>query len=321
MFEVKLNNKKYKVEFRHFNPAAKEPKLGTNVDPGTLCVINELDNIGGDLAWVNTYTGRSTLHQNDFSSYNKDRGRKISLTNALKKAFPGEENRDNRRLFWISYFGELNGARLSSVINRLNDEIRRPYFESHSNSISFNREGGVVPPMPEFKTAEGSYSIVIGSGYKPETLKVEVVEGGRVPYKKHESDNCWDLYARSVIHSWDENGYLYVEVPLGIKVQPPTGFGIELKVRSSFSVVGAGWYLANSVGEVDESFRGELRAIFRSTTANERYKVPTIDFPYNVGDRIIQMKLVKNYDYPIEIVDKVDETDRGEGGFGSTGKD
>ena len=71
--------------------------------------------------------------------------------------------------------------------------------------------------------------------------------------------------------------------------------------------------LSNSVGVIDSGYRGELQATFRKTHGDASET-------YNVGDKIFQMIIIPYPQIEFEEVDELSDTERGEGGFGSTGK-
>jgi dUTP pyrophosphatase len=71
--------------------------------------------------------------------------------------------------------------------------------------------------------------------------------------------------------------------------------------------------LSNSVGVIDSGYRGELQATFRKTHGDASET-------YNVGDKIFQMIIIPYPQIQFEEVDELSDTERGEGGFGSTGK-
>ena len=72
--------------------------------------------------------------------------------------------------------------------------------------------------------------------------------------------------------------------------------------------------LTNHAGVIDSSYRGEIIAVFRSTTD----VVPKI---YNVGDRFAQLIVIPYAEFEAEEVEQLSETERGEDGFGSTDKE
>lgn len=135
------------------------------------------------------------------------------------------------------------------------------------------------------------------------------------PFKKHDSDFCYDAVAVSC-EEIAPNVYKY---GLGISVQivrdkndegAPLNLSIDVRPRSS--VYKTGMVLSNSVGTIDEDYTGEISAIM--------YHVLP-DMPkYNVGDRICQLKIGITSRMEFIEVDSLDDTVRGDGGYGSTGK-
>jgi len=72
------------------------------------------------------------------------------------------------------------------------------------------------------------------------------------------------------------------------------------------------WVLNNSFGVIDSDYRGEWMAVFSPIGNN-------FGFPYQVGDRVAQIFFDKVEDVLLLQVDSLDSSDRGTGGFGSTG--
>ena len=101
----------------------------------------------------------------------------------------------------------------------------------------------------------------------------------------------------------------YWEYGTGLAMQVPEGYVGLLFPRSSISKTDH--FLKNSVGVIDSGYRGEIKI---------RMSIPCLGAPcYSIGDRIAQLVIVKLPWVEIEEVDELSETDRGEGGFGSTG--
>ena len=102
-----------------------------------------------------------------------------------------------------------------------------------------------------------------------------------------------------------------VMIPTGIAVAIPEGHVGIMAVRSSMGAKN-GINLANGIGVIDSDYRGELRVTLHNTT----------DTAYTVqsGDRIAQLMVIPVAFPPIEVVDELPATERGEGGFGSTGR-
>lgn len=99
------------------------------------------------------------------------------------------------------------------------------------------------------------------------------------------------------------------EYDTGVILEIPRGYFADLRARSSISK--KLMWLANGVGTIDSDYRGTVRARFRSIFGLGKYKV---------GERIGQLVLQKRYVFGFEVITKLTETSRGEGGFGSTGK-
>jgi dUTP pyrophosphatase len=99
-------------------------------------------------------------------------------------------------------------------------------------------------------------------------------------------------------------------VPTGIAVAIPHGYGGFVQPRSGLAAR-HGITLTNSPGLIDSNYRGEINIILQNT-GNE-------DFSISLGDRIAQLVIMPVEHAEFEAVDDLPESDRGEGGFGSSG--
>lgn len=162
-------------------------------------------------------------------------------------------------------------------------------------------------------------------------------EKSTFPFKEHTSDFCYDVVATSreevapnvykygiglafqIERDWECLEYRFEDSWLAKILGDSYGFdlchshlklSIDLRPRSS--VWKTGMVLANSQGTIDEGYTNEISAIFYHIMPN----MPK----YEVGDKIGQIKIGATF--PIEFieVDSLDSTERGDGGFGSTGK-
>ena len=96
------------------------------------------------------------------------------------------------------------------------------------------------------------------------------------------------------------------------------GFGIALEIPKGFvglvfprsSIRKTDLILSNSVGVIDSGYRGEIQATFKRSGV----------YAYAVGDRICQIMIIPHPPIEFEEADELSDTERGEGGFGSTGK-
>ena len=98
-----------------------------------------------------------------------------------------------------------------------------------------------------------------------------------------------------------------IKIPTGWAFQPPEGYMLQILQRSGLASKG----LIPLGGILDEDYTGEVIVIMLNTTDDYLY--------INNGDRIAQMAIRSYYQGEFEIVDKLDETERGDGAFGSTG--
>lgn len=118
------------------------------------------------------------------------------------------------------------------------------------------------------------------------------------------------------------NGQVWCK--LGLKVAIPEGYRLMMIPRSS--ITKSGFILQNSVGLIDADFRGEIQARFIAFPSLDTFcdRIDQIEFnypafPYEIGDRIGQVYLEKIIPIEWEEVSILSETERGEGGHGSTG--
>jgi dUTP pyrophosphatase len=128
----------------------------------------------------------------------------------------------------------------------------------------------------------------------------------RLPKKGSSSAACHDVYATSV--TIDQN--LTVTYGLGFATEIPEGWRAVVVPRSNISK--HPWVLANSVGIIDSDYRGEWMVKFKSLSGE-------LTLPYAIGDRVAQIYFEKNVDVAFAEVDDLEDTTRGDGGFGSTG--
>ena len=140
-------------------------------------------------------------------------------------------------------------------------------------------------------------------------IKIKLLSGGKLPVKATIDAACYDVYAREIEV---DAGYINAKIKLGFSTEIPKGYKGVLVPRSSFT--NKGWVMANSPGQIDSDYRGEWMMKLESLDSTG------FDFPFNEGDRVGQMYFEKVLDTELEITEDLSETERGDGGFGSTGK-
>ena len=99
-------------------------------------------------------------------------------------------------------------------------------------------------------------------------------------------------------------------IPTGIYIALPVGYEAQVRPRSGLALK-HGIGLANMLGTVDADFRGEIGVILINLGQE--------DFIVNDGERIAQMVIAKHERAEWDVVEELDETERGEGGYGHTG--
>lgn len=127
-----------------------------------------------------------------------------------------------------------------------------------------------------------------------------------LPKQAKKGDAGFDMTATSV----ERIGLFKYRYGTGIAMEIPEGYEGEIRPRSS--VHKTGMILSNCVGTIDSGYRGEIMAVF--------WKIPFIGKPYQVGDRIMQILIKPVPDVKFMEAEKLSETDRGTGGYGSTGR-
>jgi len=150
----------------------------------------------------------------------------------------------------------------------------------------------------------------------PDGVKFQVgnQNGLKIRFKKLYEDAVTPSYAKvgdagldlTATHmTWEEN---FIEYGTGIAVEIPEGYVGLVFPRSSVSKK-ENFYLKNSVGVIDSGYRGEI--MMRFCKSHEFYKA---------GDKIGQLIILPYPTIYLEEVEELSSTERGEGGFGSTGQ-
>lgn len=138
-------------------------------------------------------------------------------------------------------------------------------------------------------------------------MKIKLLDEKCLPTKAHTWDAGFDLKARENVSVFPQDTEF---IPTGVCVEIPVGFVGLLFPRSSISKTPL--RMANSVGVIDSGFTGEIKVPLYNTSDVE---IRDID----KYERIAQLVIVPLADVSIEIVDELEDTERGNSGFGSTG--
>ena len=129
-------------------------------------------------------------------------------------------------------------------------------------------------------------------------------ENATIPFYAKESDAGMDLVITDIKGEteWD------ISYGFGISMEIPEGFMGLVFPRSSIRKTDL--LLSNSVGVIDAGYRGEIQATFKKTGGAV----------YKIGDRGAQLIIIPHPIIEWNEVNELNNTERGEGGFGSTGK-
>ena len=128
-----------------------------------------------------------------------------------------------------------------------------------------------------------------------------------IPKYAKDNDAGLDLVATTI----KENTTFQITYGLGIALEIPDGFVGLIFPRSS--IRNTELILSNSVGVIDAGYRGELQATFNKSNGLD-------SIAYKVGDRVCQLIIIPHPIIELEEVSELTNTERGDGGFGSTGK-
>ena len=135
-------------------------------------------------------------------------------------------------------------------------------------------------------------------------------ENAVIPTYAKEGDAGMDVVATSIINETLDSITYGTDIALEI----PEGFVGLVFPRSSIRKTHL--HLSNSVGVIDSGYRGEIQATFKKIQGISNNALDN----YKVGDRIFQLMIIPHPTIQFQEVDELTTTERGEGGFGSTGK-
>ena len=100
-------------------------------------------------------------------------------------------------------------------------------------------------------------------------------------------------------------------IPTGLSIELPEGYEMQIRPRSGLAAK-HGITVLNSPGTIGADYRGEIRVILVNLS-NEEFRI-------EAGERIAQMVVARHEQVEWELAEELAESERGEGGFGSTGK-
>lgn len=143
-------------------------------------------------------------------------------------------------------------------------------------------------------------------------MKVKIVNKSPFPLPAYATEQSAGMDLRASISEPLTLNPLHRElVPTGLYIELPAGFEAQIRPRSGLAIK-HGISLVNTPGTVDADYRGEIKVILVNLS-NE-------PFTLNPGERIAQMVVARHEKVQWDEVEVLEESARGEGGFGSTGR-
>jgi dUTP pyrophosphatase len=142
-----------------------------------------------------------------------------------------------------------------------------------------------------------------------EYLEIKVVNKSQNPLPKYQTDGsaCVDLFSNEEVLISPNSS---ATIGTGLYIQLPTLYELQIRSRSGMAAKN-NVFVLNAPGIVDEDFRGEVRVILFNA-GESAYSV-------KIGDRIAQAAICPVFKMRFTEVENIHETERGSGGFGSTG--
>ena len=139
-------------------------------------------------------------------------------------------------------------------------------------------------------------------------VKIKLIDGGKMPEYKTEGAACADCYARLMTP--------YITIPkgarclvnLGFCMELPKGYEAVIRPRSGLTSKA----IDNGIGTIDSDYRGEVKVCVINNTGE--------DIEIKNLERICQMKIQEAEQFKFVQVNELSETERGDGGFGHTGR-
>ena len=142
-------------------------------------------------------------------------------------------------------------------------------------------------------------------------LNVKVINKGHQPLPAYATSQSAGMELRANI---DESIVLHPMerrlVPTGLHIALPQGFEAQIRPRSGLALK-HGITVLNTPGTIDADYRGELMVLLINFSDT--------DFVINDGERIAQMVVARHEQIEFQLVDELDDTERGAGGYGHTG--
>ena len=142
-------------------------------------------------------------------------------------------------------------------------------------------------------------------------MEVKIINKSKYPNPEYKNPGDAGMDLRANIETpITINTLERVCIPTGLYLGVPEGYELQVRPRSGLAVKN-GITVLNTPGTVDAGYRGEIGVLLINLSSE--------DFVINDGERVAQMIIARYEQGEFEIVDELDETERGAGGYGHTG--
>lgn len=142
-------------------------------------------------------------------------------------------------------------------------------------------------------------------------IKVKIVNTGKQPLPVYATAQSAGMDLRANIDSPITLHPMERQlIPTGLRIALPEGFEAQVRPRSGLALK-HGITVLNTPGTIDADYRGELKVLLVNFSDT--------DFIINAGERIAQMVIARYKKVDFELVTELDDTERGNGGYGHTG--
>jgi len=143
------------------------------------------------------------------------------------------------------------------------------------------------------------------------SLEVNIINHSKHPLPSYETSGSAGMDIRANLDATVElKSFERTAIPTGLFIELPVGYEAQIRPRSGLSLK-TGLSIPNSPGTIDSDYRGEIKVIV-ANLSNEPILIQD-------GDRIAQMIIARYEKIEWKISESIESSERGEGGFGSTG--
>ena len=198
---------------------------------------------------------------------------------------------------------EENGPTIATLVEPFNHNIPAPIEVNHPGNVTIiplapNKLGVMVDRRP-WNGVEHEYKVRCK----------RVIPGSKLPEYAKDGDSGLDVFAP---YNFSIGPGEQLLVMTGWAFELPQGMEFQARPKSGLAVKGE-ITMTNTPGTIDSNYRGEVGFILRNLSSHKTWGVLA-------GEKIGQLVLCPVFQAVLEEVDELDETERGAGGFGSTGK-